>query len=82
LRPCSPSCSTTARSGLGAAASTFAELHKRAAETELRLKRLYDAIESGVADFDDPALKERISNLKALRDQAPPRLFGETWGAA
>lgn len=32
----------------------IAELNKRAAETELRLKRLYDAIESGVADLDDP----------------------------
>lgn len=34
-----------------------AELNKRAAETELRLKRLYDAIEAGVADLDDPALR-------------------------
>ena len=48
----------------------IAELNKRAAETELRLKRLYDAIESGVADLDDPALKERIAGLKAIRDQA------------
>ena len=48
----------------------IAELNKRAAETELRLKRLYDAIEAGVADLDDPALKERIASLKAIRDQA------------
>ncbi|MHB1103537.1 MAG: hypothetical protein ACYC0C_12355 [Devosia sp.] len=48
----------------------IAELNKRAAETDLRLKRLYDAIETGVADLDDPALKERISGLKAIRDQA------------
>jgi site-specific DNA recombinase len=48
----------------------IAELNKRAAESELRLKRLYDAIESGVADLDDPALKERIAGLKAIRDQA------------
>ena len=48
----------------------IAELNKRAAETDLRLKRLYDAIESGVADLDDPALKERIAGLKAIRDQA------------
>jgi DNA invertase Pin-like site-specific DNA recombinase len=47
-----------------------AELNKRAVETELRLKRLYDAIESGVADLDDPALKDRIAGLKAIRDQA------------
>lgn len=46
------------------------ELNRRAAETDLRLKRLYDAIESGVADLSDPALKDRITGLKALRDQA------------
>lgn len=32
------------------------ELNKRAAETDLRLKRLYDTIEAGVASLDDPAL--------------------------
>ena len=48
----------------------IAELNRRSAETELRLKRLYDAIESGVADLDDPALKDRIVALKATRDQA------------
>jgi site-specific DNA recombinase len=47
-----------------------AELNKRVAETDLRRKRLYDAIEAGVADLDDPALKERIASLKAIRDQA------------
>jgi site-specific DNA recombinase len=48
----------------------IAELNKRATETDLRLKRLYDAIESGVADLDDPALKDRIAGLKATCDQA------------
>ena len=48
----------------------IAELNKRAAESELRLKRLYDAIEAGVADLDDPALKDRIEGLKAIRDQS------------
>ena len=48
----------------------IAELNQRAAETDLRLKRLYDAIESGIADLADPALKERIAGLKAIRDQA------------
>jgi DNA invertase Pin-like site-specific DNA recombinase len=43
----------------------IAELSKRAVETGLRLKRLYDAIEAGVAKLDDPALKERIAGLKA-----------------
>ncbi len=48
----------------------IAELNKRATETDLRLKRLYDAIESGVADLGDPALRDRIAGLKATRDQA------------
>jgi site-specific DNA recombinase len=48
----------------------IAELNKRATESDLRLKRLYDAIESGVADLDDPDLKERIASLKAIRDQS------------
>ena len=34
------------------------------------MKRLYDAIESGVADLGDADLKERIATLKATRDQA------------
>jgi site-specific DNA recombinase len=48
----------------------IAELNKRAAEIDLRRKRLYDAIETGVTGLDDPALKERIASLKAIRDQA------------
>jgi hypothetical protein len=48
----------------------IAALNKRATEADLRLKRLYDAIENGVADLDDPALKERIAGLKSIRDQA------------
>jgi site-specific DNA recombinase len=46
------------------------ELNRRAAESEARLKRLYDAIEAGVADLHDPALKDRIDGLKAIRDQS------------
>ena len=48
----------------------IAELSKRATEAELRLKRLYDAIEAGVSDLNDPALKDRIDGLRAVRDQA------------
>ncbi len=48
----------------------IAELRKRAAEADAKLKRLYDAIENGVADLSDPMLKDRISELKATRDQA------------
>jgi site-specific DNA recombinase len=46
------------------------ELHKRAAEADAKLKRLYDAIENGVADLSDPMLKDRIGELKATHDQA------------
>ncbi len=46
------------------------ELRKKAAEAEVRLKRLYDAIEKGVADIDDESLKERIAELRALKSQA------------
>jgi site-specific DNA recombinase len=46
------------------------ELNRRTAESEARLKRLYDAIAAGVADLNDPALKDRIDGLKAIRDQA------------
>jgi len=45
-------------------------LRKRAAETDAKLKRLYDAIENGVADLADPMLKNRVAELKAIRDQA------------
>jgi site-specific DNA recombinase len=48
----------------------IAELRKRAAEVDAKLKRLYDAIENGVADLSDPMLKDRIAELKAIRDQA------------
>ncbi|WP_092289269.1 recombinase family protein [Bradyrhizobium sp. Ghvi] len=48
----------------------IAELRKRAAEAEAKLKRLYDAIENGVADVSDPLLKERVTELKSIRDQA------------
>jgi len=30
-------------------------VNKRAVEAEIRLKRFYDAIETGVADLSDPA---------------------------
>jgi site-specific DNA recombinase len=46
------------------------ELRKKAAEAEARLKRLYDAIESGVADLGDESLKDRITELRSLKAQA------------
>jgi site-specific DNA recombinase len=48
----------------------IAELRKRAAEADAKLKRLYDAIENGIADVSDPMLKERVTELKAIHDQA------------
>src|SRR6266852_750986 len=48
----------------------IAELRKRASEAEAKLKRLYYAIEDGIADVSDPMLKERVTELKAIRDQA------------
>ena len=48
----------------------IAELRKRASEADAKLKRLYDAIENGIADVSDPMLKERLTELKAIRDQA------------
>ena len=51
-------------------AAHIAQLRKRATETDAKLKRLYDAIENGVADLADPMLKDRIAELKAVRDQA------------
>ncbi len=48
----------------------LAELHRRITETDQRLGRLYDAIESGMVDKDDAMAKERMTGLRALRDQA------------
>ena len=49
----SPPCSTAGRNGRSAGRH-IAELRKRATEAEAKLKRLYDAIENGVADLADP----------------------------
>ena len=50
--------------------SHIAELRKRASEADAKLKRLYDAIENGIADISDPMLKDRVTELRAIRDQA------------
>jgi site-specific DNA recombinase len=51
-------------------AAHIAELRKRATEADAKLKRLYDAIENGVTDLSDLMLKDRITELKVIRDQA------------
>jgi hypothetical protein len=48
----------------------IAELRKRATEADAKLKRLYDTIENGVTDLSDLMLKDRITELNAIRDQA------------
>ena len=48
----------------------LAELRKRATEAEAKRNRIYEAIENGVADIGDPALKTRLTELAAVRDQA------------
>jgi site-specific DNA recombinase len=49
----------------------IAELRKRATEADAKLKRLYDAIENGIADLSDPMLKDRIGELKAIERGGP-----------
>jgi len=44
-----------------------AELRKRTTEAEAKLNRLYQAIEDGIADLSDPALKDRLAELAAIR---------------
>jgi hypothetical protein len=51
-------------------ATHIAGSRKRATEADAKLKRLYDAIENGVTDLSDLMLKDRITELKAIRDQA------------
>jgi hypothetical protein len=41
-----------------------------AMEADAELKRLFDAVENGVTDLSDLMLKDRIAELKAIRDQA------------
>ena len=45
-------------------------MRRPASEADAKLKRLYDAIENGIAHLADPMLKDRIVELKAIRDQA------------
>lgn len=47
-----------------------ADLKKIAYEAQARLRRLYDTIESGIADGSDPVLKDRLRELKKLQDEA------------
>jgi Recombinase zinc beta ribbon domain len=51
-------------------ATHIAESRNRAAAADAKLKRLYNAIENGVANLADPMLKGRVAELKAIRDQA------------
>ncbi len=46
------------------------ELKRQAGDAEAKLTRLYEAIESGLAELNDPNLKGRITELKRIRDAA------------
>jgi hypothetical protein len=48
----------------------IAALPKRAGEADAKIKRLYNETENGVADLSDPMPKDRITELKTIRDQA------------
>jgi site-specific DNA recombinase len=50
--------------------SHAAELRTLGPDAEATLTRLYQAIEDGIADLSDPALKDRVTELAAIRDQA------------
>lgn len=50
--------SIAGRAAPSAETAHIAELRKRAAEADAKLKRLYDAIENGIADVSDLMLKE------------------------
>ncbi|MGE3363940.1 MAG: recombinase family protein [Rhizobiaceae bacterium] len=45
-------------------------LRRQAGDAESKLTRLYEAIENGLAELDDPNLKGRIAELKRIRDAA------------
>ncbi|MCV0387187.1 MAG: recombinase family protein [Nitrobacter sp.] len=51
-------------------AQRLTALQKKVSDCESRLSRLYEAIENGIADGSDPTLKDRLTSLKAERDQA------------
>jgi site-specific DNA recombinase len=48
----------------------IAEPRKRTTEADARLRRLYDAVENGVADLADPMLNDRVAELCAVREAA------------
>jgi len=47
-----------------------ADLQRRVTDIRARLARLYEAIEIGVVEANDPCLKERVQDLQRLRDEA------------
>lgn len=52
----------------------MAELAREAAEADVKLGRLYKAIEEGVIDATDPTLKERTVALREAHDRAAEAL--------
>jgi site-specific DNA recombinase len=51
-------------------AARIEALRVAAREADLRVQRLYAAIENGVVDIADPSLRNRLNTLKTQRDEA------------
>lgn len=51
-------------------ASRLTALRRKLTDAEGRLGRLYQAIENGIADANDPTLKDRVAAIKTERDIA------------
>ena len=49
---------------------SIARLHRQAADAAAKLTRLYDAIESGLADMGDENFKARLTEPRTVRDAA------------
>jgi len=55
--------------GKQAAHDQHLKLRKEASEAANALDRLYQAIEAGIADLDDPQFRKRVESLKLRRDE-------------
>jgi site-specific DNA recombinase len=58
------------RANAGKEKDRIEELKRQAGDAEAKLTRLYEAIENGLAELNDPNLKGRIVELKRIRDAA------------
>ena len=64
-------CSTAGRSAPSAEQRISPNCASERAEADAKLKRLYDAIENGVADLSDPMLKDRVDRAEGHPRSGP-----------